>query len=156
MTISTGGCQCGGVRFRIEGELGEASICYCRMCQKATGGLFGPYVGAPFNAVIWTRGQPGRFQSSNKVPRGFYRDCGTPLTYEYGEGHISLALGVMDKPPVLHLSEQLASPDRIADFGALARLPEHPTDEPRAAAHLAGIVSFQHPDYDTADWSPKT
>jgi hypothetical protein len=61
----------------------------------------------------------------------------------------------MDKPPVLHLTEQLASPDRIADFKALASLPEHPTNEPRAAAHLAGIISFQHPDYDTTEWSPK-
>jgi len=142
------------VRFRIEGELGEASICHCRMCQKATGGMFGPYVAAPFDAVAWTRGQPSYFQSSNKVRRGFCRDCGTPLTFEYGQGHISFALGAMDQPPVLQLTEQLASPDRIADFAALARLPEHPVDEPRAAAHLASIVSYQHPDHDTTDWPP--
>jgi hypothetical protein len=155
MAINTGGCQCGAVRFRIEGELGEASICHCRMCQKATGGLFGPFVEAPMEAVTWTRGQPRRFQSSNKVHRGFCEQCGTPLTFEYGEEHISFALGAMDKPPVHRLTEQLASPDRIADFGILAALPEHPTDEPRAAAHLAGIVSFQHPDHDTADWPPR-
>jgi hypothetical protein len=34
----TGGCQCGAVRYRIEGDLGRASICHCRMCQKAFGG----------------------------------------------------------------------------------------------------------------------
>ncbi|WP_337303154.1 GFA family protein [Sphingomonas sp. MMO-176] len=149
---SSGGCQCGAVRFRVEGALGEASICHCRMCQKATGGLFGPYVGAPFDAVIWTRGQPKYFQSSNKVCRGFCGACGTPLTFEYGEGHISFALGAMDDPRSVKLSEQLASPERIADFEALASLPEHSTDEPRAAAHLASIISFQHPDYDTSDW----
>ena len=33
--VHTGGCQCGAVRFRIEGALGRASICHCRMCQKA-------------------------------------------------------------------------------------------------------------------------
>lgn len=155
MTISTGGCQCGAVRFRIEGGLGEASICHCRMCQKATGGLFGPYVGASKDAVTWTRGRPRHFQSSNKVRRGFCEACGTPLTFEYGEAHISFAIGAVDRPPVHHLSEQLASPDRIADFTFLAGLPEHPTDEPRAAAHLAEIISFQHPDYDTTDWPQK-
>jgi hypothetical protein len=148
----TGGCQCGAVRFRIEGDLGAASICHCRMCQKATGGLFGPYVEAPFDAVTWTRGQPRHFQSSNKVRRGFCGGCGTPLTYEYGERNISFALGALDEPRAVHLSEQLDSPNRIADFKALADLPEHPTDEPRAAAHLAGITSLQHPDSDTTDW----
>ncbi|RYF06583.1 MAG: GFA family protein, partial [Oxalobacteraceae bacterium] len=95
MTTNTGGCQCGAVRFWVKGELGEASICHCRMCQKATGGLFGPYIGAPFDAVEWTRGRPRYFQSSNKVWRGFCGKCGTPLTFEYGEGHISFALGAM-------------------------------------------------------------
>ena len=31
----TGGCQCGAVRFRVAGPLRHASICNCRMCQKA-------------------------------------------------------------------------------------------------------------------------
>ncbi|MGQ7440770.1 hypothetical protein ACTGZS_12830, partial [Streptococcus suis] len=92
---------------------------------------------------------PKYFQSSNKMCRGFCGACGTPLTFEYGEGHISFALGAMDDPRSVKLSEQLASPERIADFEALAILPEHSTDEPRAAAHLASIISFQHPDYDT-------
>ena len=155
MVVHTGGCQCGAVRFRVEGELGDASICHCRMCQKATGGLFGPYVEAALDAVRWTRGQPGYFQSSNKVRRGFCRDCGTPLTYEYGKRHISFAVGALDQPRAAILREQLASPERVADVRALADLPEHPTDEPRAAAHLASIVSFQHPDFDTSDWPPK-
>lgn len=156
MRTSSGGCQCGAVRFQIEGDLGEASICHCRMCQKATGGLFGPYVGAPVEAVKWTRGVPSYFQSSNKVRRGFCNECGTPLTFEYGLGHISFTIGAMDQPNTVHLSEQLASPERIADFEVLASLPEHPADEPQAAAHLAGIISFQHPDFDTREWPRKT
>ena len=88
--------------------------------------------------------------------RGFCRECGTPLTFEYDEGNISFAVGAMDKPHLVKLCEQLASPGRIADFAVLADLPEHPIDEPQAAAHLAGIISFQHPDFDTVDWSPKT
>lgn len=156
MTSHAGGCQCGAIRFQIEGDLGEASICHCRMCQKATGGLFGPYVEAPVTAVTWTRGRLSHFRSSNKVRRGFCRDCGTPLTFEYGEGNISFALGAMDEPGRIPLVVQLGFPERVADFEVLAKLPEHPMDDPRAAAHLAGIISFQHPDHDTTDWPPVT
>lgn len=155
MSVS-GGCQCGAVRFRVDGELGEASICHCRMCQKATGGLFGPYVSVPMDTLVWTRGSPKRFQSSNKVRRGFCGDCGSPLTFEFEAASVAgLAVGALDRPGDVRITEQLASSARVADFARLAALPEHPDDEPRAAAHLASITSYQHPDHDTEDWSPR-
>ena len=145
MSIS-GGCQCGAVRFRGE-SLGEASICHCRMCQKATGGLFGPYVGV--DGLTWTRGERRRFQSSNKVWRGFCDACGTPLTWEHVGGLISVAIGALDDPGAVVLAEQLGSESKLACFDGLADLPMHDPTEPRAAAHLASIVSLQHPDHDT-------
>jgi hypothetical protein len=150
----SGGCQCGAVRFRVDGDLGEASICHCRMCQKATGSLFGPYVSVQVAELTWTRGERRRFQSSNKIHRGFCRDCGTPLTFEHGGGHVGLAVGALDQPDAVTFDEQLASTARVADLAALAALPVHAEDEPRAAAHLAGIVSYQHPDHDTETWPP--
>ena len=42
--IYTGGCQCGAVRFRVEGALGDASVCHCRMCQKAFGNFYAALV----------------------------------------------------------------------------------------------------------------
>lgn len=155
MTSWTGGCQCGAVRFRVEGELGEASICHCRMCQKAMGGFFGPFVSVRrLEDLVWTRGERKRFQSSNKVRRGFCADCGTPLTFEYGESSIGLAIGAFDQPGDIRPVEQLAPETRVPFFAELASLPAHPSDEPRAAAHLASIASYQHPDHDTAEWPP--
>ena len=40
----SGGCQCGAVRFRVT-SFGRSSVCHCRMCQKATGGLFAALFG---------------------------------------------------------------------------------------------------------------
>jgi hypothetical protein len=142
----TGGCQCGAIRFRAE-ALGEASICHCRMCQKATGGLFGPYVGT--EGLTWTRGGRKRFQSSNKVWRGFCEACGTPLTWEHAAGLVGVAIGVLDDPAAVQLTEQLGSESKLPCFDTLADLPAHEPTEPRAAAHLASIVSLQHPDHDT-------
>ena len=142
----TGGCQCGAVRFRAE-RLGEASICHCRMCQKATGGLFGPYVA--LEGLNWTRGERKRFQSSNKVWRGFCEACGTPLTWEHIAGLTSVTIGALDDPAAVRVTEQLGSASKLPWVDHLAAAPTHEPTEPRAAAHLASIVSLQHPDHDT-------
>ena len=84
--IYTGGCQCGAIRFRVEGKVSDASICHCRMCQKAFGNFYAPLASVRGTHFQWTRGEPKRFQSSNHVRRGFCAECGTPLTYEAPDG----------------------------------------------------------------------
>ena len=89
------------------------------------------------------------FQSSNKVWRGFCEACGTPLTFEYGESSVGLAIGTLDNPVAARPIEQLGSASKLPWVDDLAGLPTHAPTEPRAAVHLAGIVSLQHPDHDT-------
>ncbi len=106
--IYTGGCQCGAVRFRVEGALGSASICHCRMCQKAFGNFYAPLVSLREAKLEWTRNEPKRFQSSNHVKRGFCPECGTPLTYEAPDG-IALAIGAFDAPEEIEPTIQWGS-----------------------------------------------
>ncbi len=149
----TGGCQCGAVRFRA-GKLGRPSICHCRMCQKAVGGFYGPYVTA--HAVEWTRGTPKYFGSSNRAKRGFCADCGTPLTYESDDADVELAIGAFDNPTVAAPVIQVNPADKLPFVDGLAALPVRQGAEDAAArTFYASIVSYQHPDHDTAEWPPK-
>ncbi|MDP1732603.1 MAG: GFA family protein [Devosia sp.] len=149
----TGGCQCGAVRFRAE-RLGRPSICHCRMCQKAFGGFFGPLVTG--YGVTWSRGAPKYFQSSNKVRRGFCRDCGTPLTYEVeGENSIELAIGAFDDPTVAAPEIQVNPRDKLPFFDTLTELPVRTQYSPQWPAFMASLHSHQHPDHDTAVWPPE-
>ena len=140
----TGGCQCGAVRFRVEGELGRPSICHCRMCQKAMGGAFGAFVTVQRDEVVWTRAEPQRFQSSNKIRRGFCPDCGTPLTFE-SDKSLDLAIFAFDRAaeitPVIQL-EPGSAPAWVAHVADLEVLQPPP-------GYLEQIVSRQHPDHDT-------
>src|SRR5688572_4609788 len=88
----SGGCQCGAVRFHVEGPLGDASVCHCRMCQKASGNFYMPLVSVRGAKLTWTRGAPSYFRSSNHVQRGFCEKCGTPLTFTASDG-VGLAIG---------------------------------------------------------------
>jgi len=151
----SGGCQCGAVRYRVEGELGRPSICHCRMCQKAMGGPFGPFVSVKVDQITWTRGERRRFASSNKVHRGFCGDCGTPLTFEWSPDVIDLAIYTFDRAseivPVVQLEASAAAPW----VGHIADLPvRDPRTEPHLAGYYASVVSNQHPDHDTDDWKP--
>jgi hypothetical protein len=155
--VRTGGCQCGAVRFRLDAPMRRASVCHCRMCQKATGGVFGAYASFPTAALTWSRGARKTFRSSDAIDRGFCGDCGTPLSFEaVDEGeHVSLAIGAFDDPASLAPQRQLDLPARLPWFETLASLPARsPADEAAMAAKYPPVVSRQHPDHDTDAWPP--
>ena len=151
----TGGCQCGAVRFAAE-RLGGAAICHCRMCQKAFGGFFGPLVSG--YGVVWTRGEPSYFASSDKFRRGFCAACGTPLSYERiwrgADQPVELAIGALDNPNIAPPSRQVNTRSRLACFDTLGGLPARSAED-EAFVEAEGIVSHQHPDHDTAEWPPE-
>lgn len=147
--LYSGGCQCGAVRFRVEGALGSASICHCRMCQKAFGNFYAPLVSVGEAKLIWTRHEPKRFQSSNHVKRGFCPQCGTPLTYEAPDG-VALSIGAFDAPEEIEPTVQWGVEVRLPYVDDLAKLPGFETErDPESIEFVRTMVSYQHPDHDT-------
>jgi hypothetical protein len=154
----SGGCQCGAVRFSVAGAPNHASICHCRMCQKATGGPFGAYASFATSDLSWTRGQRKTFQSSDAIARGFCGDCGTPLTFEAASGagrHIAVTIAAFDHPENLLPEEQLEVAARIPWVTTINQLMvRSPEDTAARAAKYPPVVSRQHPDHDTDAWPP--
>ena len=143
-----GGCQCGAVRFAITGSLGRASICHCRMCQKAFGNAFAPLVTA--RGLVWTRGGPKHFRSSNKVKRGFCAACGTPLTYEPDGFPPEVAICTFDDPAAVAPVVQVGVDRKLPWCDRLPTLPERSQEEASGVAEFfRDIVSLQHPDRET-------
>ncbi|SON55928.1 hypothetical protein HDIA_2387 [Hartmannibacter diazotrophicus] len=154
--VKTGGCQCGAVRFAVSGKLGHASICHCRMCQKAFGNFFAPLVSVDETKVTWTRGERATYQSSNLVKRGFCAHCGTPLTYEAPDG-FAIAIAAFDHPVAIEPTVQYGLEGRLPYVDKLDSLPGTRTEEDVSALpFLAEIVSHQHPDHDTEIWPPES
>lgn len=150
----SGGCQCGAVRFHVTGALGDASVCHCRMCQKAAGNFYLPLVTVGKAKLEWMRGAPRRFQSSSEVWRGFCGDCGTPLTFEAPDG-IALAIGAFDDPEEIAPRVQWGTEAKLPYVDTIHALPGQDTmADVSSATYLTGLVSFQHPDHDTDDWPP--
>lgn len=154
--VASGGCQCGAVRYALYAAPAQHSICWCRMCQKATGSLFAAHTGVKRADFAWTRGTPGTYRSSEAVERDFCRDCGTPLTYRNLDvDRVSVSVATLDHPYQVEPTQQYGTENRPAFADRLMALPHVPTDTWLKPADRARYASRQHPDNDTATWPPK-
>lgn len=141
----TGGCQCGAVRYELF-QPPESTVCHCRMCQKAVGGLFAALSKVKISNFAWTRGYPATFQSSSAAERHFCAACGTPLTFHYLDGDaIEVTTGSLDNPAIVPITKNFGTESRLPWIGllALGQLPDSPTSDGRE------VVSRQHPDRET-------
>lgn len=153
----SGGCQCGAVRYHVEGRLDDPHLCHCRMCQKAAGNYFMPLAGTDKATFSITRGEPSWFFSSAPIKRGFCSNCGTPLFFASAdEEHLAITLGSLDDPTAV---------PPVSTYGTEARMPfiaeacsregrTTESDEVQDGVHLAEIrqSNHQHPDHDTDQW----
>jgi hypothetical protein len=156
--IHAGGCQCGAVRYALYAEPANASICHCRMCQKAFGSFYAPLAGVSMGDFAITRGALSIFKSSDVVERGFCKDCGTPLTFRYVKGHdadslpdeIDVSIGSLDEPARVRPTIQYGIESRLAWIDDLASLPGKETGSSSNSALLAEIAASNHqnPDHD--------
>lgn len=102
-TMIEGGCLCGAVRYRVEGEPLASGICHCRTCRRAASAPNLPFVGFTVSNFAIIRGNPVEFRSSPHVVRTFCGQCGSPLTYQ-DERHsdaIDIMTCSLDDPNVL-------------------------------------------------------
>ncbi len=127
----TGGCQCGKIRYAMHTEPQNAHVCHCRMCQRATGGLFAALAGAPKDRLKWTKGAPTFFASSNLATRGFCPDCGTPLTFAFNdpEARIYVTIGSLDNPELAAVTCQYGVEGKLSFVNFCEDLPKERTGE---------------------------
>lgn len=81
MTTREGGCFCGAIRYRIEGEPLQVNHCHCRMCQRLSGAPVVTWATFKEEDVRFLKGAPKWLDSSSQARRGFCADCGTQLLW---------------------------------------------------------------------------
>ncbi len=93
-----GGCACGAVRFEAEVDDGDAYLCHCRMCQRATGSVSIAFKSLPQAKLRWLSG-PDWYDSSPIARRPYCARCGTSLGFQYKDGpNLDLTVAAFDDP----------------------------------------------------------
>ena len=121
---ATGGCLCGNVRYRVEGDSIWAGYCHCASCRRFSGGVVTNWLGIGDTDLAFTRGQPARYLDGG-VSRGFCRNCGSSLTYESTRfpGYIQLHLGTLDNPDCIVPEAHVHCAEKVAWFEVDDELP---------------------------------
>ena len=95
-----GSCLCGGIAYRADGPVRDASHCYCTMCQKQHGAAAGSYANVASAGCVIERGADllTEYASSDHGRRGFCRVCGSTLFWRSMEtpDRIAIALGTLE------------------------------------------------------------
>ena len=129
----TGGCACGAVRWRHQGEPIRHLVCHCRTCQRAASSGFSAFFGSHDGAFSVT-GPVQDYASSPGASRAYCGECGTRLWFrsERWPGEVHLLVGTLDDPkayrpdthvclseqaPWLTLADDIAGRDGFSQIG---------------------------------------
>jgi hypothetical protein len=124
--VKTGGCLCGAVRYRVEGDLRRLAACHCSQCRRSSGHFL---AGATADrASLTVEGEVAWYESTpGKVRRGFCPTCGSSLFWErIGAPEVDIWAGTLDGPTGLVLRDHIYVADK-GDYYAIADgLPQYP------------------------------
>ena len=97
-----GGCQCGAVRFTVEGPLRDVLYCHCARCRRSHGGIAAYSACERADLSFASDGDLRWFENpdpTDEARRGFCGRCGSRLFWEHADlTTISVAAGSLDEP----------------------------------------------------------
>jgi len=145
----TGGCLCGAVRFSCGEPPALVSYCHCRMCQKQTGAPFSVMANFPRGTLTWSGRERKLRRSSPLAVRGFCADCGSPLSFEYGDSdHTSVSVGALDNPGRVTPTQHGGIESKLAWVRVDDHLPVERVDEDPDYRSLLERTGWKPPRWD--------
>jgi hypothetical protein len=122
-----GGCQCGKVRYRIDGEIQFAAVCHCPSCRKSAGAPLVGWAMVETGALSVDRASVSVYMSSEGVRRSFCGTCGTSLFFEadYLDGLVDITTESFDEPDRVQPTDQIWTRHETGCVRALAGMMRH-------------------------------
>lgn len=125
MTMHSGSCNCGGVRFEIAGELPPPSVCHCGQCRRQSGHVWASTHVPDASLTLTAQDSLRWYRSSDRARRGFCGTCGSFLFWKAGgEAATSVALGALDAPTGLRLARHIFVADKGDYYDITDDLPQ--------------------------------
>jgi hypothetical protein len=113
--VNEGGCLCGAIRYRLNGQPMSSVICHCHSCRRASGAPSVAWITFERSQFEFLSGQPRVYRSSPDVNRRFCATCGSALSYEHANsaGTIDITTLTLDEPNSFPPGQEVWLEDRI-------------------------------------------
>lgn len=122
-----GGCQCGDIRYTVEGEPEHVALCHCADCRKSSGAPTVAWAAFKTPEFALISGKPSIYNSSGEAMRHFCPRCGTGILYTneaYLPGLVDIQVATLDDPDALPPQAHIQVAERIGWMKHLGALPE--------------------------------
>ena len=115
-----GSCQCGAVKFQIEGSIPDVVICHCTQCRKFSGHAWASVLVSTYQLSIAPSESLKWFRSSDFAQRGFCSSCGSSLFYKTNSGEsTAVSAGTLETPTNLRVDRHIFTKDK-SDYYRIA------------------------------------
>jgi hypothetical protein len=122
-----GGCQCGAVRYEVNGEPQHLALCHCEDCRKSAGAPAVAWAAFAEDEFKLLQGELTTHNSSGAAMRSFCPTCGTGIAYRNAEmlpGIVDIQAATLDNPDALPLQAQIQTAERIGWMTNAHELPQ--------------------------------
>lgn len=123
----SGGCLCGGVRYRVDGRLSDVGACHCSQCRRTTGHYFAATTCKRDSLSFDSDETLAWYESSAGINRGFCARCGSSLFWKDSRrDEIDILAGTLDMPTGLKLVDHIFVADKGDYYEITDGLPQKP------------------------------
>ncbi|HEX9964447.1 MAG TPA: GFA family protein [Allosphingosinicella sp.] len=98
--MAEGGCLCGKVRYRVQGEAVARTLCHCVSCRRATGGASVGWAVFDKGKFALLQGELREYSSSPGIHWGSCPACGSLIAYrrDTRPHHRDITTATLDDP----------------------------------------------------------
>ncbi|EGQ9976286.1 GFA family protein [Vibrio vulnificus] len=124
--MNLGGCLCGQIKYRIDGDIGDVVHCHCKTCQKAHSAAFSSVAAVADSNFNLVSGTLKNYESSKGKFRYFCGDCGSQIyAKRNGTQHMVLRMGSLDSVPNVKESSHIWLSQKASWYEVTSDLPQH-------------------------------
>ena len=121
-----GGCYCGEVRYRADGEPLRVMHCHCTICRRVHAAPVVTWITFPVVDLHWTKGTPAILKSTPPASRHFCAACGTHMAFAIdGAKELDVTVASLDKLTAVEPDYHIFAGTRLAWLNLEDGLPEY-------------------------------